>query len=68
LRLARESNGNHSSGTFIENILTQNQNRPLSCLFVSPYWIQIGPSDLALGAMSPVVTASITKKKIKNFL
>ncbi len=46
LRLTRESNSNHSSGTFIENILAQNQNRTLSCLFSPPYRIEVSPADL----------------------
>lgn len=39
LRLAAESNSNDRSGAVIEHILAQNQNRTLSCLFSSPYWI-----------------------------
>src|ERR671925_95467 len=46
LRLTRERDGNHGSGAFIENVLAQNQNWTLSCLFSSPYWIQISPADL----------------------
>ena len=47
LRLTRERNGNYGSGPVIENVLAQNQNRTLSCLFPPPYWIQIRPTDLA---------------------
>ena len=33
LRLTRESDGNHGSGAFIENVLAQNHNWRLPCLF-----------------------------------
>jgi hypothetical protein len=39
LRLTRESDGNYCSGPFVENILAQNQNWTLSCLFSPAYWI-----------------------------
>jgi hypothetical protein len=39
LRLARKSNGNDGSGTFIKNVLAENQNWTSSCLLTSPYGI-----------------------------
>jgi len=39
LGLARERNGNDGSGTVIENVLAQDQNGTLSCLFSPAYWI-----------------------------
>ena len=47
LRLTGQGNGNDGSGAFVENVLAQNQNWTLSCLFSPAYWIQISPADFA---------------------
>ena len=46
LKLTGESNGNHGSGAFIENVLAHYQNWTLSGLFSPSYRIQVGPPDL----------------------